>query len=218
MIADAVFKKGTSSKYFHLFHGSQYENSDDILAEQKKSVRNEIENAIYDCPYSVFVFDEVDKMPPGIFDSITPYLDYHSSSEEKDFTKATFIFLTNYGGEEISKILYGLTNNKGLYRHETKLHHFEEVMKIGVYNRVGGLQETPLIKSAVIDFYIPFLPLEEKHIIECIKAEFSYCHIYEPRKELIDEILKYIGFNSNTNYAHSGCKTIYAKVQAECFS
>jgi torsin-1 len=179
-------------------------------------IQKEIFAAIDKCPYSIFVFDEVDKMPEGIFDSISSILDHHSLVRGKDFKRAMFIFLTNYGGEEITKVLYQLTTKKGLYRHETKLHHFEEISKIGVYNRQGGLKESRLISSAVIDFYLPFLPLEEKHVIECIIAEFKKFNRPFVSQEMIDEIMNYIGFNSVTKYANTGCKTIHPKVRAEC--
>lgn len=155
-------------------------------------------------------------MPEGIFDSITAMLDHHTLVKGHDFRRAIFIFLTNYGGEEITKVLYQLTVKKGLYRHETKLHHFEDISKVGVYNKAGGLKESRLIKSAVIDFYLPFLPLEQKHIVECIKAEFANFGRQFTTPEMIDEIMNYIGFNTQTNYAFTGCKTIHPKVRAEC--
>jgi len=215
LIAEAVFAKGTNSQYYHVFHGSQYGDRD-RLNDYKEQIKKEIFEGIDLCPYSIFVFDEVDKMPQGIFDSITAMLDNHKLVKKRDFRRAVFIFLTNYGGEEITKVLYQLTNKKGLYRHETKLHHFEEISKIGVYNRDGGLKESPLIKSAVIDFYLPFLPLEEKHVIQCIKTEYENFGRSYVTQEMLDEILNYIGFSSVTKYANTGCKTIHPKVRAEC--
>jgi torsin-1 len=214
LIARAVFEKGTESQYYHVFHGSQYSNTDRVN-EYRDQIKKEIFEAIESCAYSIFVFDEVDKMPPGIFDSITGMLDHHTLVKGKNFKRAIFIFLTNYGGKEITENLYQQTHTKGLYRHETKLHHFEDINKIGVFHHEGGLKNSKLIESAVIDFYIPFLPLEEKHIIQCIKAEyenFGHSHI---TKEMIDEILNYIGFNKITKYANTGCKTIHPKVRAE---
>lgn len=215
MIAQAVFEKGTASQFYRVFHGSQYGDKDRVN-HYKEEIKKEIFAAIDQCPYSIFVFDEVDKMPEGIFDSITAMLDHHTLVRGRDFRRAIFIFLTNYGGEEISKVLYQLTTKKDLYRHETKLHHFEDISKIGVYNREGGLKESRLIKSAVIDFYLPFLPLEEKHVVQCIKAEFQVFGRPFVTQEMIDEIMNYIGFNSVTKYANTGCKTIHPKVRAEC--
>lgn len=216
MIAEAVFEKGVESKHYHLFHGSQYSNNDRVW-EYQAEIKKEIEDAIDSCPYSIFVFDEADKCAPKIFDGIKNFLDHHKLVRGRDLTKAIFIFLTNYGGDEISTVLYKLVAKEGLFRHEVMLHHFEEIMKLSVFNKEGGMKDTELIKSAVIDFYIPFLPLEEKHVIDCIRAEFKSCLGYYPRQEAVNEVLKYIGFNSITKFSHTGCKTVYAKVQAECY-
>lgn len=215
LIAEAVFEKGTKSQFYHVIHGSQY--GDGFRANfYKEEIKQQVFDQISKCPYSIFVFDEVDKMPEGIFDSITAMLDHHTLVKGKDFKKSIFIFLTNYGGEEITKMLYRLMTHEGLYRHETKLNHFEDIVKVGVYNREGGLKESSLIKSAVIDFYLPFLPLEEKHIIDCIKVEYEEFCGYEVTKVMIDEIMNYIGFNAVTKYSNTGCKTIRPKVRAEC--
>lgn len=215
LIAEAVFQEGAKSQYYHVIHGSQYGDIDQ-LNHYKEQIKNEIFSAIDDCPYTIFVFDEVDKMPGGVFESITGMLDHHAIIRGRDFRKSVFIFLTNYGGEDITKVLYQLTNKKMIYRHETKLHHFEDINKIGVYNREGGLKDSALIKSAVIDFYLPFLPLEEKHVIQCIKTEYENFGRSFVNQEMIDEILNYIGFHPVTKYANTGCKTISPKVRAEC--
>lgn len=217
MIAEAIFEKGIKSQYFHHFHGSQFEGSEHVYRHQQE-IKKEIYESIEKCPYSIFVFDEVDKMPPKIFNGISAILDHHSIVRGKDFTKSIFIFLSNYGGDEITKVLYQLVNRNGLFRHETKLHHFENIMKLDIWNQEGGLKESSLIKSAVIDFYLPFLPLEKRHVAECIKAEYNNFGREYVTDEMVKEIMNYIGFNEQTKFSHTGCKTVYAKVQTECFS
>ena len=45
------------------------------------------------CPRSLFIFDEIDKMPSRLLDSIKPYLDYYTEINGVDYRKAMFIFL-----------------------------------------------------------------------------------------------------------------------------
>jgi torsin-1 len=52
------------------------------------------------CQKSLFIFDEVDKMPPGILDNISYLFDQHSEINGLDFRRSIFIFLTNTGGDE----------------------------------------------------------------------------------------------------------------------
>ena len=37
------------------------------------------------CERSLFVFDEVDKIPNGVLDAVTPFLDYHEEIDGVDF-------------------------------------------------------------------------------------------------------------------------------------
>lgn len=41
----------------------------------------------------MFIFDEMDKMHPGLIDSIKPYLDYYEKLDGISYRKAIFIFL-----------------------------------------------------------------------------------------------------------------------------
>jgi hypothetical protein len=46
----------------------------------------------------MFVFDEIDKMPPGLIDTVKPYLDYYDNLNGIDYRKAIFILSINPGG------------------------------------------------------------------------------------------------------------------------
>lgn len=139
MIADVLYKKGTSSEYFHVFHGSQY--SDEGRVEYyKKMIKEQIFKGIDTCEYSMFVFDEVDKMPRGVFNSITAMLDHHTLVNGRNFRKAIFIFLTNYGGDGITKVVHDKINNQKIYRHEITLVDLEAVAMKETYNG-GGLDD-----------------------------------------------------------------------------
>jgi hypothetical protein len=48
---------------------------------------------VKECPRSFFVFDEMDKMPAGIIDTLKPYLDFYENLGGVDYRKATFFFL-----------------------------------------------------------------------------------------------------------------------------
>ena len=45
------------------------------------------------CGSSVFIFDEMDKLHPGIIDAIKPFLDYYEQVDGISYRKAVFIFL-----------------------------------------------------------------------------------------------------------------------------
>lgn len=61
-------------------------------------LKNRLQEAIQVCERSLFIFDEVEKMPPGIFDDISTYLDYHKHVNQQNYRHSVFIFLTNAAG------------------------------------------------------------------------------------------------------------------------
>lgn len=50
------------------------------------------------CASSVFIFDEMDKLHPGVIDAIKPFLDYYEQIDGVSYRKAIFIFLRSAGG------------------------------------------------------------------------------------------------------------------------
>lgn len=139
MIAEVLYEKGTDSKFFHIFHGSQYSNEAQVET-YKEQIKAEIFAGIDDCVNSMFVFDEVDKMPRGVFNSITAMLDHHTLVNKRDFKKAIFIFLTNFGGEGITRVVHEINRSGSMYRNQIKLHHLEKVAMEETYNG-GGYSE-----------------------------------------------------------------------------
>lgn len=111
-------------------------------------------------------------MPAGVFESITSLLDHHSNVYGVDFRSSIFIFLSNAGGTEISDALEDLMRH-GKYREQTTIYNFERIAETGAYNVDGGLKHTGMISSSLIDHFVPFLPMEKRHIEKCIVAEFK---------------------------------------------
>lgn len=134
-------------------------------------LKDQVTSAVKSCLRSIFIFDEIEKMPAGVFESIVSLLDHRTHVDGVDFRKSIFIFLTNSGGVEIATALSKIMNN-GRYREQTELHDFEKIAERAAFNVEGGLRSTSLITSGLIDHFIPFLPLERRHIVNCVEAEF----------------------------------------------
>ena len=56
-------------------------------------LREQIRAHVKACPRALFIFDEMDKMPRGLIDTLKPYLDHYPEIDGVDFRQATFIFL-----------------------------------------------------------------------------------------------------------------------------
>ncbi len=140
----------------------------------------------------------MDKIPAGVFESLTSLIDHHNNVDGANLRHSTFIFLSNAGGTEISEKLMQLTED-GMLREDTQLFHFEKIAEVAAYNIVGmeflpefigtilnkmpfigGLRKTSMIESSLIDHFIPFLPLEKRHIEKCIISDFKRLGIDRP--------------------------------------
>lgn len=186
-----------------------------IFVYSQVELQNTIIDSIQKCDRSLFVFDEVDKMPEGVLNALVPILDYTTyfrlSGVNKN--KSIFIFLSNTGSQQIVKRLLELWEN-GRKREETGLQDFESLITIGAFNEKGGFHRSDAIETSLIDHYVPFLPLEESHVISCIKRYFRDRLIYDPSTQMIEEVLSHVTFDPPPHnlYSKAGCKRLEQKV------
>ncbi|VDN40441.1 unnamed protein product [Dibothriocephalus latus] len=56
-------------------------------------LQSDVRNAVSSCGVSIFVFDEVHKMPPGVLNALVPFLGFSQSIDGVDYRRSIFIFL-----------------------------------------------------------------------------------------------------------------------------
>lgn len=211
-IAQALYREGVKSKFVHRYLGRADFSHPAKLNEYRERINREVRESIAACAYSLFIFDEVDKMPSGVFDTLTSLVDYTGNEKSADYTKAIFIFLSNTAGVSISDHLATLMK-KGTRREDTRLSDFEKMLKVSAYNMEGGLKMTNLIDAHVIDHYIPFLALEKAHVVQCVEAEFHRWNVYPTQAQINSVVNSAVTYEPVHNmFATSGCKTIEKKV------
>lgn len=213
-IAKSLYKNGLNSKFVHLFKGRADFPLKSESTKYSQQIKEIVEQSTKDCPRSLFIFDEVEKMPNGIFESLTSLVDYGSNPKTGDYKKAIFVFLSNTAGEEINSLL-GELLSRGTKREETTESDFENLLETAAYNLEGGLQRSSLIETHLVDHYVPFLPLEREHLVKCLEAEFRRWK-REPDSKVIENIInKSLSFDETMRFATSGCKRIDKKVALE---
>ncbi|KAL6420436.1 hypothetical protein ACFW04_014439 [Cataglyphis niger] len=218
MIATALYKKGIESQYYHFFNGRNDFPLQQKVDEYKDDLYKIVSNGLKQCERSLFVFDEVDKMPEGLLNVLVPFLDYnmyHKSSKHSESVyqnKAIFIFLSNTGSANIVQTLTSLWE-KGRKRDDTRLQDFEKLIADGAFSEKGGFHRSDTIQTSVIDHYVPFLPLEEIHVTKCLKRAFFERGV-TPKEDMIEEALSYLTFGPEPYklYSMAGCKRIEQKV------
>jgi hypothetical protein len=139
------------------------------------------------------------------------------------FRKSVFIFLSNSAAKDIAKMT--LTFDKQLIdRNDFEVKLFQSEIQNSIYHNKEenekGLWHASIIDSYLIDFYVPFLPLERDHVRNCIKAEFRNYNLTSNKavalinyeitdleiEQIVDEhVYEPPGYKK---YSSSGCKRV----------
>ncbi|XP_044162645.1 torsin-1A-like [Bufo gargarizans] len=178
----------------------------------KNTIKQRIHDTVRWCERAIFIFDEMDKMPPGLIDVIKPYLDTYEYLDGLSFRKCIFIFLSNAGGEKITELALDFWRNKKK-REDIKLSDVESHLSKHAFNKKGGFWHCSLIDRNLIDIFVPFLPLEEEHVRMCVRAELRQ-RGRTINEELVAKIAGEMSYYPERDrvYSVKGCKTVATKI------
>lgn len=213
VIASALF--GQSREYVHYFSGRLDFPLESKVQIYREKLQREISESVKKCERSIFIFDEIDKMPGGVIDGVKPFLDYHPSIRNVDYRKAIFLFLTNVGGLEINT-LYLKLREKGITRESMRYSHFEKTLRHTLFNSGGMFEESVVIADNLISMFVPFLPLEKHHVRMCIMKEMSRRRI-TPTEENIKSVMDKMEFFED-EWSMAGCKRVSDHVSVERYT
>ena len=79
LIARSLYRSEQKSPFFHHFMATVHFPHAEQAALYQDRIRSWVKGNVTACSRSLFVFDEVDKMPAGVLDGIRAYLDYIDS-------------------------------------------------------------------------------------------------------------------------------------------
>ncbi|XP_073397167.1 torsin-1A-like [Dendrobates tinctorius] len=191
---------------FHFPHANKVQTyKDQLQALVKDSVKG--------CERSVFIFDEIDKMHPGLIDAIKPFLDYYDHIDGVSYRKAMFIFLSNAGGEKITELSLKFWR-AGRHREEIKLSDVERDVYLSAFNKKdSGYWHSSLIDKNLIDVFVPFFPMEFQHVKLCVKAELERRGFVADEETMVAIAKDMTYYPSGEKvYSVKGCKTVSTKL------
>lgn len=213
LIADNIYKEGMDSSFVHIFTSELHFPHSSQLETYKTQLQQWIKGNVTNCAHSMFIFDEMDKMQTGLIDSIKPYLDYYDKLDGVSYRKAIFIFLSNAGGENITQTALDFWK-EGHDREEMELKDLEMLLSLSVFNnKRSGLWHTSLIDKNLVDFFVPFLPLEYRHVVQCAMAQMKAKGL-QPDRRVAEEVARDLVYfpKSERVFSVKGCKTIESKL------
>ncbi|KAM9327028.1 torsin-1A-like [Gastrophryne carolinensis] len=209
-----IYPEGLRSKHVHLFTAELHFPHANQINVYKDQLQSWIRGNVSSCERSIFIFDEVDKMHIGLIDAIKPFLDYYDQIDGVSYQKAIFIFLSNAGGEYISELTLNFWKT-GKKREDIKLSDVEHHLSLYAFNsKDGGLWHSSLIAKNLIDYFVPFLPMEYEHVKMCVRAELQQ-RGFMTDEEFINRVARDMTYYPKEEkiYSVKGCKTVSAKLE-----
>ncbi|XP_019366190.1 PREDICTED: torsin-1A-like [Gavialis gangeticus] len=213
IIVENIYKSGLNSKYVHQFVSTLHFPHASLIRQYTDDLQSWIRGNVSDCARSIFIFDEMDKMHAGLIDSIKPFLDYYEQLDGVSYRQAIFIFLSNAGAEKITEVALDYWRN-GKKREDIGLKELNDVVSLSVFNnKNSGFWHSSLIDRNLIDFFVPFLPLEYKHVKMCVRVELE-SRGYVVDEDIVNEVADEMTYfpKEEKIYCHKGCKTVYTKL------
>ncbi|XP_061764053.1 torsin-1A-like [Nerophis ophidion] len=209
LIAENIYKEGMNSDYVHIFLSTRHFPHVSQVDTYKTQLQQWIKGNVSSCAQSMFIFDEMDQMHRGLIDSIEPYLDHYHKLDGISYRKAIFIFLSNVGGSSLTQTALKF-RNAGRKWAEIKLKDVEKSLLESAFNDdKSGLWHTTLIEKNLVDFFVPFLPLEYSHVLQCIMAAME-AQGFQPDISIADKLANDVVYfpESEPVFSKKGCKTL----------
>ncbi|XP_047555447.1 torsin-1A [Lutra lutra] len=213
IIAENIYEGGLNSDYVHLFVATLHFPHASNITLYKDQLQLWIRGNVSACARSIFIFDEMDKMHAGLIDAIKPFLDYYDHLDGVSYQKAIFIFLSNAGAERITDVALDFWRS-GKQREEIKLKDMEPALSVSAFNnKNSGFWHSSLIDRNLIDYFVPFLPLEYKHLKMCIRVEMQ-SRGFEIDEDIVTKVADEMTFfpKEERVFSDKGCKTVFTKL------
>ena len=212
LIAENLFKKGLKSEYVHQIIATNDFPHQRLSQTYRDQLKSWVVGNVSECSLrSMFIFDEMDKMPTGVVDVLTPYLEHYPDVKGVDYRKTIFLFLSNTGGDLINE--EALKNwKKGKSREDITIKQMDRVINKDAFNIMGGFWHSSLIEKNLVDYFIPFLPMERAQVKQCAEADMKAKN-HVPTANNLDIVADEMQYAPKEEqiFSTSGCKKVSSK-------
>ncbi|KAJ8254605.1 hypothetical protein GJAV_G00194880 [Gymnothorax javanicus] len=213
LIAKNIYRKGLASRHVHQFVATVHFPHMRLINTYKTQLRQWIRGNVTNCPRSLFIFDEMDQMHPELIEGIKPYLGYTENLDGVSYRQAVFIFLSNAGSENIMRVALDF-RREGRDREEIQLKDLEPAFFLEVFdNQKNGSWHHSLIENKLVDFFVPFLPLEHNHVRMCALAEMRAQDL-TPNLKIATAVADEMTYfpQEEKLFSVKGCKTVQSRL------
>uniref|UniRef100_A0A8C8RD22 Torsin-3A n=1 Tax=Pelusios castaneus TaxID=367368 RepID=A0A8C8RD22_9SAUR len=193
MITDHLYRDGLKSDcvkvFISLFHFPHPKYVDLYKVQLKK----QITETVLLCKQSLFIFDEAEELHSGLLDVIKPCVSHYDGTSEVDYRRSIFLFLSNIGGNIINEVALDFWR-AGRAREEITMEYLERHLHRQLLESTDGdFALSHLLEEKLIDFFVPFLPLEYNHVKLCVQDAFL-ARSLPYTEETVDEVVRMMAF------------------------
>ncbi|KAM4850234.1 prosalusin isoform X1 [Urocitellus parryii] len=213
LLAHYLFQGGLRSPHVHHFSPIIHFPHPSNIDRYKKDLKNWVQGNLTACGRSLFLFDEMDKLPPGLMEVLRPFLGPSWVVYGTNYRKAIFIFISNTGGEQINQVALEAWRSRR-DREEISLQELEPAVSRAVLdNPHHGFWHSGIMEERLLDAMVPFLPLQRHHVRHCVLNELAQLGL-EPRDEVVQAVLDSTTYfpEDEQLFSSNGCKTVASRI------
>lgn len=214
MLAENLYQDGLNSGCVQMFIATLHFPHPKHVDLYKERLTGQIKKTQECCRQTLFIFDEAEKLHPGLLEALRPYLERQElEAHRAKSSKTIFLFLSNLGGKVINEIVLNLLK-AGRSREEITAEHLEPHLQAEIMKSTdSGFGRSCIVKENLIDFFVPFLPLEYRHVKLCARDAFLSQEVLYT-EEALDEIAKMMVYvpKEEQLFSAQGCKSISQRI------
>ncbi|NWU72589.1 TOR3A protein, partial [Pterocles burchelli] len=213
LVASHLYRDGLKSEcvrvFISLFHFPHHTYVDSYKAQLQKQICETMQL----CKQPLFIFDEAEKLHFGLLDTIEPFMAPCDTKCQVDHQRSIFLFLSNFGGNAINEVALDFWR-AGRTREEISMEFVERRLRLELLESAeNSYARSSLLKENLIDFFVPFLPLEFHHVKLCARDAFLARGL--PYTEaVLDEVARMMVFvpKEEKLFSAQGCKSVSQRI------
>ncbi|NXR41953.1 TOR3A protein, partial [Zosterops hypoxanthus] len=210
MVASHLYRDGLKSDCVRVFVSLLHFPHHNYVNSYKAQLHRQISETLQRCRQALFIFDEAEKLHSSLLDAIRPFM---APQDSEDQQRSIFLFLSNLGGNTINEVALDFWR-AGRAREEIPLELLEQRLRLELQEAAeNSYAHSHLLRENLIDFVVPFLPLEYHHVKLCARDAFLARGI--PYTEAtLNEVAQMMVFvpKEEKLFSAQGCKSVPQRI------
>ncbi|XP_070602773.1 torsin-3A [Erythrolamprus reginae] len=209
LMAEHLYRDDLKSDCVKIFISGLHFPHLDYMDLYKVELTKQIIETVELCEQSLFIFDEAEKLHSDLLNALKPYVSHNGSTDKVDYRRSIFLFLSNTGGNIINKVALDFWQ-AGQAREEITMEYLERILQRDLLDAPDA--NNFLLQENLIDFLVPFLPLEYHHVKLCARDAFLAQDL-QFTEEMLDEVARTIFAPKGKKlFSAQGCKSVSQRI------